>query len=107
MDSIMPDKDPVNPTPPQACLLHAINDYRRQRGRTCAALLESERQDRPTITALGLVDLAPLYDEINRLEALCIVTRNLIRASLRAEHPPLMDEPAPVHPLVFVPKKEA
>lgn len=85
MDMVSPPTEKSNPTPPQAALLNAINDYRRQRGRTCAALLNSEREDRPAILATGLVDIASLYEELNTLEALCIVTRNLCRASLRAE----------------------
>ncbi len=96
----MNTSDNVAPTTEQRNLLRAITAYREQRSRTVAKLLECERLNLPELGPGALVDVEPIIDARNSVEALSIVSGHLISAALRAQRP--------VHPLAIVPvKKEA
>jgi hypothetical protein len=79
-----PESKSKEPTPEQALLLRSIADFRKMRERLIGRLLESERCDLPELAGDGNLDTMPISDLLNTVEAFSIVSRNLIRANLRA-----------------------
>ena len=100
MDKITSDLIQVKePTPEQALLLRSIYDFRTMRTRLIKRLNESELCDLPELAGDGSLETAPISDLLNTVEAFSIVSRNLIRANLRAR------ESSPFLPVIqFVPK---